>query len=140
MRGIVLKGVGDSGKSTTLNLVFEELTSSRYIRTISYQIPLGNPINRDFEAEVILTDHRIIAFYTMGDYDKMYILKAINRFRDRKIDVLIMASNQNLHAHFDFVVSNFPHTIVNKTVSDPVIESNNVINNLQDCGTILSLL
>lgn len=126
MRVIILRGSGNSGKSTTLNLVFDELTSSRYIREISYQRSIGNHINRDFEAEVILTDHRIIAFYTMGDYDKKYIVKAIEGFRDKKIDVLIMASNHNLNTHFDFVVSNFPHTIVNKTVSDPVVDSSNL--------------
>ncbi|MCI3939371.1 hypothetical protein MQX03_19525 [Chryseobacterium aahli] len=140
MRVIILRGAGDSGKSTTLNLVFEELISSRYTRTISYQTPIGNPINRDFEAEVILTDNRIIAFYTMGDYDKKYIVKAIEEFRNKKIDVLIMASNQNLNTHFDFVVNNFPHIIVNKTVSNPVIDTDNQRNNFQDCGNILSLL
>lgn len=140
MRVIILRGNGDSGKSTTLNLVFDELTTSRYVARSSPKTPIGNPINRDFEAEVTLTDKRIIAFYTMGDYDVKYIKTAIKRFHESKIDVLIIASNSNLFTHFDFIITNFPHNIVSKTVSNPINDVNNAICNLQDCGTILSLL
>jgi Ni2+-binding GTPase involved in maturation of urease and hydrogenase len=140
MRVIILRGNGDSGKSTTLNLVYDELTTSRYTSSISYKNTIGNPINKDFEAEVILTDKRVIGFYTMGDYDVKYIISAIKNFQISKVDVLIIASNSNLFKHFDFVICNFPYNIVNKTVSNSPNGTNNVMCNLQDCGTILSLL
>ena len=140
MRVIILRGAGESGKSTTLNLVFDELTNSRYIRAISYKTDIGNPINRDFEAEAILTDHRVVAFYTMGDYDKKYIVRAINNFASKNVDVLIIASNEDKHAHFNHLIENFPNNIVFKSIADPISELNNTISNFRDCGTILSLL
>lgn len=138
MRVIIVRGDSDTGKSTTLNLVFDELTGSRYVASTRYKTRIGNPINRDFEAEVILTDNRVVAFYTMGDYDVKYIMKAIKHFRDIKIDVLILASNNGLNTHFDFITNNFAHTIIIKSVANGAM--NNIVCNLQDCGTILSLL
>ncbi len=140
MRVIILRGNGDSGKSTTLNMVYDELTTSRYVASVSFKRTIGNSINSDFEAEVVLTDTRVIAFYTMGDYDVKYIIRAIKNFKESKVDILIIASNNNLFTHFNFVISNFPYNLVNKTTSNPVNDANNMICNLQDCGTILSLL
>lgn len=139
MRIIALRGNSNCGKSTTLNFVYAEIISNnRYCLDPGERLILGNPEMDDFECIIELADNRRIAFYTLGDYMRD-IPNAINKYVDMNVDILILASNTNYHNHLNAIVAH-PFTIVNKTLSNPQNEDNNLVVNLQDCGTILSLI
>lgn len=139
MRIIALRGNRDCGKSTTLNRVYQEIISNTlYCANQGLREVLGNPINNDFECIVTLFDNRNIAFYTMGDYMRD-IPYAIEKYAEMKVDILILASNTNYNNHLD-AIANYPFNIVTKTIALPRNDDNNNVCNLQDCGTILSLI
>ncbi|WP_411811042.1 hypothetical protein ACLB9Y_12975 [Chryseobacterium scophthalmum] len=139
MRIIALRGSRDCGKSTTLNLVYQELISNTsYCIDEGIREVLGNPTMNDFECVVRLVDNRNIAFYTMGDYMRD-IPYAIERYAKMKVDILILASNTNYYNHLT-AITRYPFTIVNKLIAFPQNEENNNVCNFQDCGTILSLI
>ncbi|WP_304343985.1 hypothetical protein [Chryseobacterium koreense] len=138
MRVIILRGKSDCGKSTTLNLVYDELVSHPGV-SASPKIILGNPSQRDFECIVTLKDTREIAFFTMGDY-KNNIIDAVKKYGQQNVEILIIASNDEFQNHLDFICSNYPFNIINKSIPILLNSSTITVENFKDCGTILSLI
>ena len=139
MRIIALRGDSDCGKTTTLNFVYEEITrNTLYCVDQGLREVLGNPDMNDFECIIRLADNRRIAFFTLGDYMRD-IPSAIKKYAEQNVDILIIASNTKFHNHL-MAIAEYHFTIVTKTIALPQNAINNSICNLQDSGTILSLI
>ena len=69
MKVIALRGEADTGKTETLNIVYQLLLSSGYKQIKNHFEVLGNPIIRDF-LDILENDETKIkiGFATMGDY------------------------------------------------------------------------
>jgi len=83
----MLIGKDNTGKTETLNLVYNELLPSSV--TIEYKKQLGKQEN-DFES-IIEYQNKRIAFYTMGDRSRD-VCSAMNKYHN-KCDILILACN-----------------------------------------------
>lgn len=92
MKTIALRGPSSSGKSSTLNLVYDELINNLGAIVLNPKIVVGNPIYNDFES-VVSYKSKKIAFYTMGDYAGKTI-EAIEKFKALSVDILIIATNE----------------------------------------------
>ncbi len=69
---IALAGEKDSGKSHTLNIVYQLLLFDGYKQVENLPLPyqyriLGNPIQKDF-TDILEKKGKLIGFATMGDY------------------------------------------------------------------------
>ncbi|MGG1921689.1 hypothetical protein AB1278_07755 [Chryseobacterium sp. NRRL B-14798] len=138
MRIIALKGKGNSGKSTTLNLVYDSLINIQGNRSTPKKI-LGNPVQRDFECIVTRINQTTIGFYTMGDYSK-YTLQAINAFQLLNVDILILATNSKFKKPTRRI-NQFPNShIIMKSIPNVKSTVNMNAENQKDCNQILSLL
>lgn len=138
MRVIILRGKSDCGKSTTLNLVYDELVS--YPGVIATpKVTLGHHSQRDFECVITLKDSRRIAFFTLGDY-KNDTIKAVKKYFKLNVEILIIASNDEFQNHLDFICSNYPFNLISKSIPILFNASTAEVENFKDCGTILSLI
>lgn len=131
MKIILISGPSNSGKTTVINAVFDNLCGGnrKAHNVLVYNAPIGNPIQKDFEA-VVDYKNKKVAFCSMGDY-KTYCLDSIVKYAGA--DVLIMALNNhfspilsknNIHANNcfpayllfkskNFFASNWVQTIIN---------------------------
>lgn len=124
MKIIILRGPSDSGKTTTLNMFFDIFKNDPIVELAGERNFFGEPKNlddinaiRDFESTITLKDKRVIAMYTMGDFEFKYIIRNIKHNNNLGVDILIMASNADKQKHFIYATENFEHEIVTKTVS-----------------------
>jgi GTPase SAR1 family protein len=90
MRIIAIIGPNSCGKTTTLNLVYQELLNASYKSTIKQ--PLGGNPN-DF-SDILVGNGKKIAIFTMGDYSTP-LVNAILNYENQNCDFLICACNTN---------------------------------------------
>lgn len=91
MRILVLQGMPDTGKTSTLNLVYDMLVQNGGVST-NRQV-IGNPAQNDF-SDIVQWNNQRIAFFTMGDYST-YLANAIYDYHNRNCDVLVCALSTN---------------------------------------------
>jgi hypothetical protein len=125
----MLKGISNSGKTTTLNLVYENLLKNGW--TSTNKKPLGG-YPKDFEDIVLDKEEKQIAFYTMGDYS-LLIGRAMDFYSQLKVDILVCAANDCYIRPFQHC-----HEIIEKTISDETISEQNANN--KDAEKILILI
>jgi len=116
MKIIALKGPGSSGKSTTLNLVYDELISLG-AKVLIPKSALGNPKQRDFEC-ILEYASKKIAFYTMGDFSSKTI-EAIDKYSNSLCDVLILATNDKFVKPTAKILTFTNNHIESKTIAIP---------------------
>lgn len=89
MKVIMLSGDRNSGKTTTLNMVYDELLRLGATVIMSKSQLGGDP--KDFEC-VLNYRHKNVAIFTMGDY---YIetIHAMSYYEGMSCDVLIVANS-----------------------------------------------
>lgn len=133
MKIVALKGGDSTGKSSTLNLVYDDLVGSG-ATIINPKVVLGNPAQKDFEC-VLLYSSKQIAFYTMGDYAKNTIA-SIKKYNLLCVDILILATNDKFVTPTVEIVK-YPNVILPKTLASPKNKANNLIANQGDCLIIL---
>lgn len=92
MQIIVLKGNSNTGKTITLNLVYD-IFLQRGATLISDKQTIGNPKQNDFEV-IVEWKSKKIGFFTMGDYST-YLANAIYRYEELDCDILICAISTN---------------------------------------------
>lgn len=123
MKIIMLAGESNSGKTQTLNGVYDCIVNSSQIVQAKSQVG-GN--EDDFEC-VLKYKNKHIALYTMGDYLSA-CYEAIIKYADK--DILLMAYNIQFAAGLDKTVKkNKNHIVVNKTK-----------NNQNDINAIVKIL
>ena len=88
MKIIMLKGKDNSGKTTTLNLVYDELVNNKNAKVCSY-VKLGWK-GDDFACTLAYKNLKV-AIFSMGDYVED-IKRAIEHYRHTSADVLIIAN------------------------------------------------
>lgn len=89
MKIIVLTANSSSGKSTTLNIAYNEIISLGGISTNKQPLG-GNP--HDF-SDIVEWMGKRIAFFTMGDFSR-YLIEAAERYSAENADVLVCACNK----------------------------------------------
>lgn len=133
MRIIALRGGSSCGKTTTLNLVYDDLRLKGAGVSVT-KIQVGGD-KKDFET---ILDYKTmkVAFYTMGDYSNMTI-KAIDKYDSLGVDILICASNTRFKRPIK-KIRTYSNDIVVKSVAS--ISANRVIENTKDASTIVGLI
>ena len=91
MRILVLTGISNSGKSTTLNLLYNMIIPN-IGQSLNNRIILGDPIQNDF-SETLSYHNEIVEFYTMGDYPQKLRI-AIRNAAIRNTNVFICACSR----------------------------------------------
>ena len=134
MKIIALKGGDSTGKSSTLNLVYDDLLFSG-ATIINLKKGLGNAAQKDFECILIHSSNQL-AFYTMGDYAKKTV-EAIKKYHLLGVDILIVATNDKFVIPTVEILK-YPNVILTKTVASPKNKANNLAANQLDCAIILA--
>lgn len=134
MKIIALRGGNSSGKSTTLNLVYDELVNKLGAQIQTPKTVIGDPKFNDFECVVTYLS-QTIAFYTMGDYSKLTI-NAIMKYSPTA-DMMILATNDRFVLPMRTILT-FPNFVLHKTIATPKTPSNIITKNQLDCNTIIS--
>ncbi|MFG0591009.1 hypothetical protein ACF8C4_07730 [Myroides odoratimimus] len=135
MRIIVLQGMPDTGKTSTLNLVYNMLVPNGGGTPTNRQ-PLGGGPN-DF-SDIVIRSNQRIAFYTMGDYST-YLANAIYDYDRQGCDVLVCALSTNTaKVRANTALNLFSATRINKTIA-PNATAKLAINTA-DAQTIFNLL
>ncbi|MTK53450.1 hypothetical protein [Paludibacter sp.] len=131
MKIIMLSGPSDSGKTSTLNLVYNALLSNGGVSLSKHKLG-GDP--NDFY-DIVTYQGQRIAFYTMGDYARC-LIDAMKNY-STSADVLICACNNHFVLPYKSI-RHYPHQIVQKTVANSKSLHNSV--NQSDANLIISLI
>lgn len=138
MKVIMLTGPANSGKTTTLNLVYDSLMSLPGAQQVRQKRQLGGNPN-DFECviHVALIPNALplnIAFYTMGDY-AIEVSCAMAYYDGMGVDRLIVANS-------NFVRPQDRLSLYSNSVNLPktVDSLNQNAANASDCGRIIGCI
>lgn len=133
MRIIALRGGNSTGKTTTLNIVYNDLIN-KGAQIITPKSQLGGN-KKDFES-TISYNGLIISFYTMGDFAKK-LKEAITKYDNNKIDIFICASNTKFVTPIKLILKH-KNNLVTKSLSTSI--KNQKIENIKDSKIILNLI
>jgi hypothetical protein len=111
----MLTGKAQSGKTTTLNRLYDKITDNGSKNILVRKSVLGNPAVNDFKCVVSYRDKKV-AIYTMGDYRSVFE-EAMIEFADR--DVLVLAYNDNFSKRLEKFIGNLRHfRVIQKSESN----------------------
>ena len=133
MKVIALLGPADSGKTTTINLVYNKVLAAGGISTF-WQAIAGRA--GDFEAVVDFKGQKV-AFYSDGDYANR-TKDVIRKYDAAKADVMICATNSRFSTPIPFISRFAAHHIINKTIATATLTE--AIANDRDANTIFGLI
>lgn len=135
MRIIVLQGMPNTGKTRTLNLVFDLLIQNSGASTNRQGI--GNPTQNDF-SDIVQWNNQRIAFFTMGDYST-YLANAIYDYHNRNCDVLVCALSTNTaKVRANNALNKLSATRINKTIAPN--QNAELATNTAEAQTIFNLI
>ena len=135
MRIIVLQGMPNTGKTRTLNLVYDMLVPNGGGISTNRQPLGGDP--RDF-SDIVVRGTQRIAFFTMGDYST-YLANAIYDYDRQGCDVLVCAlSTNNAKIRANNALNQFNTTRINKTIAPNATAE--LATNTADAQTIFNLI
>lgn len=135
MRIIVLQGMPNTGKTITLNLVYDMLVPNGGGISTNRQTLGGDP--RDF-SDIVVRGTQRIAFFTMGDYST-YLANAIYDYDRQGCDVLVCAlSTNNAKVRANNALNQFNTTRINKTIAPNATAD--LATNTADAQTIFNLI
>lgn len=139
MKVVALVGEGNTGKSHTINVVYNFLLKDGYCQIPEHFRILGNPIYEDF-IDILEKDEIKIGFAGMGDYitgEGRSIKNLLAELYIKECDVAICACRNNPKMLMA-VQSYTPHSIVIKTLSKG--NENHRIVNVADALKIIALI
>lgn len=136
MRIIVLQGMPNTGKTSTLNLVYDMLVPNGGGVSTNRQV-IGNLSQNDF-SDIVVRGTQRIAFFTMGDYST-YLANAIYDYNRQGCDVLVCAlSTNNAKVRANNALNQFNTTRINKTIAPNI--TTELTTNTADAQTIFNLI
>lgn len=136
MKIIVLQGLPNTGKTETLNLVYQILTPNPQ-NVISWRSI--NPNTRDFEA-VFLYHGQRIGIYTEGDYSNR-LANAIWRYAEIPCDYFICALSTNTpKIRANLAINNFRNERIDKEIAMQRNRNAMDVSNQRDAERIIHLL
>lgn len=112
----MLKGPSNSGKTTTLNLVYDELVKNGHAKVI--EGPTATNQHNDF-ACILEYKGLKVAIYTMGDYVRG-IRNAIKEYTNKSVDVLIIANSNK--PQFDSLMQQPGNVLIEKKKVAPALQ------------------
>lgn len=137
MRIIVLQGLPNRGKTSTINILHTILVDENGSQFIDRR-QLGNEPN-DFE-EVVLWKNQRIAIYSMGD-NSTTLAEAIHSYHRQNNDVMVCAlSTRKPMIRANNAINKFERQRINKTVINSGIEAEEIDANTVDAQTLFNLL
>jgi len=135
MKIIVLQGMPKTGKTTTLNLVYELLVPGGGGISTNRQPLGGDP--HDF-SDIILWNGNRIAIFTMGDFST-YLANAIYEYDRQNCSLVICALSTNTpKIRANNAINQFDSVRINKTIADDHISEHQA--NTTDAQTIFNLI
>ena len=138
MKLILLVGKPQTGKTTTLNLLYDELYP-KFASIVVGKTQVGG-CKDDFECILKWNGPERsfkIGIFTMGDYYRE-CMRAAQRY-SQKVDVLVLAYSDHFKSGHQKIVAPYPnHFVVNKTVAS--VNSMQGQFNQQDVVTIIAAL
>lgn len=134
MKIIALVGLSNTGKTTTINLVYNMVLQQGGMTT--QKQPLGGDPN-DF-LDIVLWKNIKIVFFSMGD-NSTALANAIYNYREQNCDLMICSlSIGTPKIRANNALNSFNVTRINKTIDS---QTNLEINaNINDAQTILNLI
>ena len=131
---IVLSGIESSGKTATLNILYNSIINDGGQSTSKVEFP-KNPL--DF-SDIVYYNNKKIAFYSLGDH-ATFLANAIIRYANDNCDLLICTFSVNMQMQrAQDVLKNFNATIRNKTFTADIKSEVQV--NTVDAKTIMELI
>jgi hypothetical protein len=135
MELIVLEGLSNTGKTTTIGLLYQKLLQNGGKSTNKQ--PLGGDEN-DFSDIIVNYKNLKIAIFTMGDYSTA-ISQAIVQYYNLGCDFFVCSlSIGTLKIRASNRISQYPNTRIPKTLSSQGISKNEANNN--DANQLFSLI
>lgn len=122
MKVIVLRGGAGSGKTTTINLVYDELVNKGATLTEPRTQVGGN--EKDFEC-ILNCEGKSIAFFSMGDAANP-VIKAMLDYKAKGCDALVCACNDRFKAPFEVATKQFPGSFI-MTKTTPLCNASNEV-------------
>ncbi|MES2671683.1 MAG: hypothetical protein V4673_14865 [Pseudomonadota bacterium] len=124
---ILLSGNSNSGKTTTMNVVYEELIS-KGATVVRSKVQVGGNI-KDFEC-VLKYKGKLVAMCSMGDYLMHCCFAAV---RYASCDKLVLAYNNRFKQDLAAVVASCQnHSVIRKSGGNPASS------NQKDAATVIS--
>ncbi len=123
---IFLLGENNSGKTTTLNLVYNTIANN------SPRIPIQYGSKTDFESMFIYNNQHV-AIYSLGDI-QYKVIDAIDKYTKLHTDVLIIAYNLKFKKPLSKLRQNNTFIQINKTFD----RNNQFQVNQNDCNNIIA--
>lgn len=136
MRIIVLQGMPNTGKTRTLNLVYDLLVPNGVGVSTNRKV-IGNPAQNDF-SDIVQWNNQRAAFFTMGDYST-YLANAIYDFNNQNCDVLVCALSTNTaKIRANNALNKFNAMRITKTVAPN--QNAELATNTADAQTIFNII
>ncbi len=138
MKVIALVGEENTGKSHTINLVYNFLIRDGYTQVEGNFRNLGNPVFEDF-IDIIEKNGIKVGFVGMGDYitgEGRGLKSLLSELQTKRCDVAICASRTN--PKMLMAVKVYSHDIVEKTLSTGI--ANHRIVNVLDALEMITHL
>jgi hypothetical protein len=129
MKIIALRGGMDTGKSHTINIIYQFFLRDNWKQIPEYFLEVGNPQFEDF-MDILTKDEIRIGFVGMGDYQRTQasLSNLIKELENKGCNTVICAC-RNIPA-IEKAVSSYPdHIFVDKTPSTGV-ENNRIVNGI----------
>lgn len=135
MEIIVLEGLPDKGKSTTIGILYQLLLSNG--GTSTNKKPLGGD-PKDFSDIVINYKNLKIAIFSMGDNSNA-ISKAIVNYNNQNCDFFICSlSTGTLKVRANSRINQFRNTRITKTIASQSLTETQA--NINDANTMFGLI
>jgi len=126
MKIILIAGKPNTGKSTTLNILYDKLTDKGARNIIEKRKPVGNKKENDFQC-VINWNGKSVAIFSMGDILRD-IINAIIQYAH--CDIIILAYNTSFSTKLDVVIEKKNNHCVIKKRAPTDADCNVVIGNI----------
>ena len=133
MKIFMLSGPGSSGKTTSLNMLYERILQLGGKSKNKQR--LGGD-EKDF-SDIVIYNNLKIAFFTMGDYS-MQLVDAMQNYADQSIDVLICACNDKFVKPYK-EIQRYPNSrVIQKSIAKT--KEDEIIQNNKDLETLMNLI